>query len=224
MRWVSYAEASRFMECYEHLGNVGLGVWHLGMELDGELTSVLSFGVPCFASGRGALGAIAAERNLKLLQLCRGGTSDRAPRNAASHAIAMALRLMRERHGNSLVVAYADPRCGEMGTIYQACNAVHTGWTRPKGQAEYILDGRRMSGWVVRKRYGTRDREKLRALGLDVEVLLLPPKLRYVMVAASPLCRLKVLQDLEALRVPYPKRDAEGIPNMKRPLPLASAP
>jgi hypothetical protein len=110
MRWLTHREATRFMERYEHLGNVGLGVWHLGMELDDELTSVLSFGVPCFASGRGDLGEIAAERNLKLLQLCRGGTSDCAPPNAASHAVAMALRHMRERHGNSLVVAYAVSR------------------------------------------------------------------------------------------------------------------
>ena len=211
------------MERYEHLGNVGLGVWHLGMVLDDDLVSVLSFGVPCFATSRASLGLLAAQRHLRLVQLCRGGTRSHAPRNAASRAIALGLRCIRERCGDSLVVAYADPRFGELGTIYQACNAVHTGWTKPKGQAEYIVDGRRMSAWAVRRRYGTRSREKLAALGLDVEVLLLPPKLRYVMVAAGPRRRRSVLRDLESLKLPYPKRDAEGFPSMRMVRPFALA-
>ena len=218
VRWITQAEATRFMERYEHLGNVGLGVWHVSMDLNGDLASVLSFGTPCFSVSRGALGLIAAERQLKLLQLCRGGTSDHAPRNSASRAVALALREVRRRFGDSLVVAYADPKFGELGTIYQACNAVHTGWTQPKGQAEYIIDGRRMSGWVVRKRYGTRDRQKLRAQGLDVEVLLLPPKLRYVFVTAAPRRKRAVLKDLEAPRAPYPTRESAGIESMKTAL------
>lgn len=224
MRWLGRSEAVSFMQRYEHLGNVGLGVWHLGMVLDDDVVSVLSFGVPCFATNRGVLGLLAAERNLKLVQLCRGGTRSHAPHNAASRAIALGLRSIRERCGDSLVVAYADPRFGELGTIYQACNAVHTGWTDPKGQAEYIVDGRRMNAWAVRKRYGTRSRNKLATLGLDVQVLLLPPKLRYVMVAAGPRLRRSVLRDLESLKVPYPKRDAEGVPSMKKILPLVTAP
>ena len=212
--WISRAEADAFMRRYEHLGNVGLGVWHLGLLIDKELASVISFGVPCFCGSRGTLSAIAAKHGIRMLQLCRGGTARGSPPNTASKAIGLGLRAVQQRLGDALMVAYADPRFGEIGTIYQACNAVHTGWTDPKGQADYVIHGRRMNAWLVRKTYGTRSREKLRLIDPDFRVLPLLPKIRYVLIAASPGRRRAIAVDLKALHVPYLKRDQTGIPAM----------
>jgi hypothetical protein len=121
---------------------------------------------------------------------------------------------VERRFGPTLVVAYADPYFGEVGTIYQACNAVHTGWTKPKGQANYIVHGRRMSGWTVRKKFGTRDLGRLREIDPDVVVEYLRPKLRYVLVAASGSRRRALLRDLKPMGKPYPKRSDLGIPSM----------
>jgi len=50
-----------------------------------------------------------------------------------------------------VVVAYADVLYSEVGTIYQASNAIYTGLTNPKGQANYLINGKLLSGWIVRK-------------------------------------------------------------------------
>ncbi len=39
--------AAEFMETFEHLGNVGLGVWHWGLEVGGDIVGVVSYGTPC---------------------------------------------------------------------------------------------------------------------------------------------------------------------------------
>lgn len=206
--------AEQFMRKFEHLGNVGLGVWHYGMFLDEVLSSVLSLGAPCFSGRRGDLAQLAQRQGIGIIQLCRGGTSSSAPRNTGSKAVSMMLGALEQQFGPTLVVAYADPRYGEVGTIYQACNAVHTGWTDPKGQANYVVHGRRMSGWMVRKTFGTRDRTLLRELDPAMRIEYLRPKLRYVMVAAGGVKRQHVLRELETLRKPYPKRDDLGIRSM----------
>jgi len=200
---------------FEHLGNVGLGVWHFGMLVEGRLTCVLSFGVPCFSMSRGTIGEVAAKHKVRILQLCRGGTSATAPRNSPSRAISLTLKVIQKQFGDSIVVAYADPACREVGTIYQACNAIHTGWTRPKGQANYILLGRRLSGWTVRKRYGTRSLLRLREIDPEVIVEHLRPKIRYVLIAAGGSCRRRLLNDLRSLHQPYPKRQLLGVAPMK---------
>ena len=212
---VSRADAEAFMLEFEHLGNVGLGVWHFGMVVEGRLACVLSFGVPCFSMGRGVIGELATKHGVRVLQLCRGGTSRGAPRNSPSKAIGLAMRVIYRQFGNCMIVAYADPQCHEVGTIYQACNAVHTGWTKPKGQANYILHGRRLSAWTVRRRYGTRSLVRLRAIDPDVVVEQLRPKIRYVLVAASSSCRRKLMRDLRNLQQPYPKREELNIESMR---------
>jgi hypothetical protein len=220
---VSRAEAEAFMLEFEHLGNVGLGVWHFGMLIEERLTCVLSFGVPCFSMSRGVIGELATKHGVRVLQLCRGGTSAEAPRNSPSRAIGLTLRVIQKQFGNSMVVAYADPVCREVGTIYQACNAIHTGWTKPKGQANYILHGRRLSAWTVRRRYGTRSLLRLKEIDPKVIIEQLRPKIRYLLVAASGSCRRKLLHDLQSLHRPYPKREVLDIASMKLEGPTSEA-
>jgi hypothetical protein len=182
-----------------------------------RLACVLSFGVPCFSIHRGVLGELAKRHKIKVLQLCRGGTADWAPKNTPSKAISLTLEVIERELGSSLVVAYADPLFAEVGTIYQACNAIHTGWTDPKGQANYILNGRHMSGWVVRKRYGTRNRRLLRKIDPHLIIQPLQPKIRYILLAVSAPRKARLLKDLRELHRPYPKRAKLEIPSMKPP-------
>jgi hypothetical protein len=108
--------------------------------------------------------------------------------------------------GPLIVVAYANPELGEIGTIYQACNAVYTGMTNPKGQANYVVLGKPMSGWQVRKRFGTRSRNKLREIDPDHQILPLSPKHRYILLACSRLKRKVIRQLLAPYSLPYPRR------------------
>jgi len=206
--------AGSFMQKFEHLGNVGLGVWHWGLEFDGKLAAAVSYGTTCFSTNRGWLAGIAREVGCGIVQLCRGGSRPWSPKGTASRLIALANRAMYKLRGTLLVVAYADPELCEIGTIYQACNAIYTGLTEPKGQANYIIHGEKLTGWEVRKRYGTRDRSNLFAIDPKYQVLPLHKKYRYIMITGPPCTRRLLRKLITPYALPYPKRGKAGIGQM----------
>lgn len=210
---IDHVTARKFFEKYEHLGNCGLGVWHYGAVNRSTLVGVISFGTACFTAKRGLFSGIAKDFGLRVYQICRGGTISAAPRNTASWVLSRALIFQQER-GSCLVVAYADRAFNEMGTIYQACNGLYTGQTEPKNQANYIVEGRWMSGWLVRKKYGSRSMETLKRIDGNVVKIPLSAKYRYVFVQAPPLKKHMVIRALQPRILPYPKRHIEQIPSM----------
>ena len=204
---VSRATAEDFMRFFEHLGNIGLGVWHWGLKLDGGLAGVVSYGITCFSPNRGWLGRIASETDCGIIQLCRGASATWSPKNTASRLISLANRGMYQLKGPIMIIAYANRKIKEIGTIYQACNAIYTGQTDPKGQADYIINGRRLTGWQVRKIYGTRDRSKLSSIDPMHQIFPLPRKHRYIMLAAPPKKKRHMRKLLSSFSRPYPKRN-----------------
>lgn len=211
---IDFHTADDFFNTYEHLGDCGLGVWHwAGFEGD-RILGVVSFGTTCFARSRGHLSALSNEFDLSVYQICRGGTIHTAPRNTPSQILSCGMRELRRDRGDCLIVAYSDRHYNEVGTIYQACNGLYTGQTRPKDQANYIINGRALSGWVVRKRYGTRAMDKLRNVDEKVVKIPLTPKYRYVFVQAPRRVKAKVLARLRPFIFPYPNRESESIQRM----------
>lgn len=83
--------------------------------------------------------------------------------------------------------------------------------TVPKGQANYLVHGRRLSAWQVRRRYGTRDRIRIFKLDPDLQIELLPPKHRYVFVSAPRIQERRILGKLTARGLPYPRRLGEAV-------------
>ena len=63
-----------------------------------------------------------------------------------------------------------------------------------------------MSGWTVRKKYGTRDMKRLTALVNDVVRIPLTKKHMYVFINASPLKKKMTLKYFRDSVKPYPKR------------------
>lgn len=214
---ISKPIAENFMQRYEHLGNVGLGVWHWGLLIEGELVSVVSYGTPCFAKIRGWLGNIACKVDSGIVQLCRGATAHWSPKGTASRLVSMANKEVYKKTGNLVIVAYSDTKYCEIGTIYQACNAIYTGLTNPKGQANYVINGKFLSGWQVRKRYGTRSRLKLQQIDPRHQVLPLNEKHRYVFTVGPNLKKRYLNKLLAPYNLPYPKRKLLGIEQMVIP-------
>lgn len=208
---LDYPTASRFFKRYEHLGDCGLGVWHWGAFVHSSLIAVVSFGTTCFGSTRGAIPTLASEFGLKIYQISRGGTIPTAPRNTPSRVLSLILSEFHRFRGDCLIVAYADRCYNEVGTIYQACNGIYTGLTKPKNQSNYVLGGRRMSGWVIRKKFGSRSMAFLKRIDRKARKIPLSPKYRYYFVQAPPLKRRAVLRALKEYSLPYPKRETERV-------------
>jgi hypothetical protein len=206
--------AEAFFDTYEHLGNCGLGVWHWGAVENSRVIGVVSFGTTCFARSRGLLSMVANQFGLAIYQICRGGTIHTTPVNTPSRILSCAMRELRRDRGDCLIVAYSDRAYNEVGTIYQACNGLYIGQTEPKNQSNYVINGRTMSGWLVRKKYGTRAMEELRKIDPHVLKMPLTRKYRYVFIQASRRVKGKVVKMLAPFVSPYPRRESENIQAM----------
>ena len=74
----------------------------------------------------------------------RGACTHRAPPNAASWLITRACKLVRRSTGVERFFAYADPRAGEYGGVYQAANWLYLGqglqgWRGSRKERYYAL-------------------------------------------------------------------------------------
>lgn len=211
---IDYGDAADFYDKYEHLGDPGRGVYHWGAFRSSQLMSAISFGSPCFSIHENIYAKLSKKYGLNVYQLTRGASVPDAPCNTASWTISRGLTCLKRLRGASLVVAYSDPKYNEIGTIYQASNFIYIGKTDPKGQSNYVIDGEWMSGWKVRSEYGTRDMDRLREMGLDVERFPLRPKYRYVYPAAPTSTKKSVMSELDKISSSYPKREEEGVEPM----------
>lgn len=203
--------ASEFMEKHEAMGNIGLGVWHYGLFDEDNLLSVVSYGMPCFSINRTLVGSIAKKFNCRVIQLCRGGVVMGSPKNIASQLIGSANKILYKEFGNLMIIAYADPEFSEIGAVYQASNALYLGQTNPKNQSNYIIEGIWLSGWDVRKKYGTRDFEKLKSIDPAAKKFPLSSKYKYLFIKATASVQSKIHLHLGKYKLPYPKKITERI-------------
>jgi hypothetical protein len=66
------------------------------------------------------------DENLERL-ICRGACVSWSPKNLASALVMYAVKWMVKNTKYRFFTAYADPRAGELGSIYQACNFRYLG-------------------------------------------------------------------------------------------------
>lgn len=208
--------AQDFFAKYEHLGNCGLGVWHYALfDENNEIFSVVSFGSTNFNANRSFIGKIANKYGIRVVQLTRGGTKFNAPKNIPSFTIKKAMSEIKNRFGDCLIIAYSDTKWNEIGTIYQASNFMYLGTTNPKGQANYIVDNRIISGWDIRKRYGTRKMSILENEINDIKKIPLTPKHLYLYINSSRKLKNKIVVELSSKIKEYPKRKDLNVGSMR---------
>jgi len=173
----------------------------IGVEENGQAIGVVIF-------SRGANKSLYRPYGLKQTEgaeLTRVALPDHS--SPTSRIVAISFRMLK-RHcpGLKLVVSFADPAQGHVGTLYQALGALYVGDTEP---SEQFLDAsgkrwhRRMisaDGWKTV--YGRRRR----VLTLDqVERLPMPGKHRYLFPLDA-----ETRQRLLPLSKPYPRRSSSG--------------
>jgi len=191
-----------------------MGVYHWGAFNNGMMVACVSFGSAGFALHRGIFAEASSSYDLRVYQLTRGGTAPIAPKCTGSWIVSRGLNAIRKLRGDCIIVAYSDPLFNEIGTIYQAANFIYIGKTNPKGQSDYIINGIEMSGWKVRKKFGTRDMKVLTKIDPDIIRNPLNPKYRYVYFATESVVQKKLKSDFRHLIQPNPKRDAEEVGRM----------
>jgi predicted nucleic acid-binding Zn ribbon protein len=194
---ISAREAADFIKRYEFLGTVGRSLARYGARnAKGELVAVAVFGHPSKFSDN------------SVICLERGACTPWAHRCTASWFIPRAVKMAAADHGWKIFFAYADPACGEIGTVYQACNWLYTGQTptrtvngapRPR---DYFTDGKvTISDKAFYKRGHSMDDVKSGAWRRVPK----PAKHRYVWIEA-PTRRGRRALAARFTALPYPKR------------------
>lgn len=108
-----------------------------GLFWNGELIGALVFAVSCSENvrssilGKGTEGAVTELHRLHIL--------DGTPKNMESFFVARCLRALKNDMPEvKIVISFADPMEGHVGTIYQATNALYYGTS---GSATFYIDG-----------------------------------------------------------------------------------
>jgi hypothetical protein len=192
---IPFVEGDAFFRNWHYTGTSPRGLTTVGLKRDGFLVGVAGFG-PC--SYPGVQKAVWGGDSSNTVEIRRFALVDNLPSNTASWFMSQALRLLDR--SIEVVVAFSDPGAGHHGGMYQACNFVFLGTTRP---AHHYVD---QFGAFVHKRVVW---EAAKRNGLDVDAqatknglvkIADPPKNRY----AIGLSR-RAQKALAAKALAYPK-------------------
>lgn len=201
---VDYGLAKHFIEQYEWLGNLGSAQYFFALLWREEVLSVVCFARP--TSNSSLKSQLSEVPNLSVFQLCRGATSPIAPSWAASYLISKALKLLTKARRVCVVVAYADPRAGEVGVVYQSANALYLGVMDSRGPGQYLILGRAYHPRTVYRLFGSARHEVLSKIDPEYVRLQRTKKHRYVFVTAAGGRRKQIMRALTPhLKMP-PKR------------------
>lgn len=207
VRRISRHLAEQIILKYEWLGTMAGTNYHYGIFF-GDYCA----GVCCVSVGSGTAGAhnhtkFSIER-MELATLARGACVHWAPPGTNSKLVSFTARLLAKETKAKVLIAYSDSEAGEVGTIYQACNWICIGLTQ--SLQEFIApSGRILNRRMLHKAksFGITTgqyRDKLVAAGWRTQYS--NPKYRYVWILDRS--DRALVERIEAMRVPYPKRAA----------------
>ncbi len=173
-----------------------------GVFLDGTLLG----GVVFTSGARNGHRLLRAAAPQDVATLARLWLSDALPANSESRVLGIVLRHLRRTTTWKVLLSYADPNAGHVGTIYQA-----TGWTylgeTPGEHYVRLVDGQLHHPRSVYSRYGSNNIAHLRATGVPARRESVGGKHRYAYVLDPTWTwRLRAIQQ-QGLPRPRPPPD-----------------
>lgn len=191
--------AKNLIEPLEYLDSMGTPSFAFGLFHKEQLLGAVCFSQPPSSE---SAAAICGERFFdKVIFLQRGACLPQAPQNSSSYLIASSTQKLPEL-GYNLVIAYADERAGEIGTVYQADNWIYTGTT--KEHLEYFMNGEWKDGREARSYYKRHNFPKPTVENYNTRRS--PPKHRYIKIVGSKPMTEKLTRELNFEVKEYPKR------------------
>jgi len=215
VRRVNRKVAEQIILRYEWLGTLPFSCTHYYGLFFGSYCA----GVTCSSVGGGGANVYAYKEfglnsQNEFAYLQRGANVHWSPTGANSKLVSWTCKLLRKDSGAKIIIAYSDSDAGEIGTIYQACSWVYIGkgsstnqWVSPAGR---IYDQKLASNIAKREGIERRDVTKyLKSKGWTEQKS--NPKGRYVFVLDTS--NKALIERVEKMRKPYPKRGAGEIDN-----------
>lgn len=208
MRVVDNSFAKDFMTENHYSKTCPQLYYALGFYHQGQIVCMVCFGPP---SGRLLAQAVMANGNAQnVCELVRLFAFDWGPKNTESYAIGQSLSWLEKNAPDMrVVVSYADPNQGHIGTIYQATNWIYTGQgSRLVESFELFLNGEWIHPRSVFSVYGTTDIKKVEEqLGHSIEKRVCQHKHRYIYLLGNKRQKKQTREILKLPTLPYPKKD-----------------
>lgn len=126
---IDYTTATNFLITKHYSGRKPQIKFAFGLYRDGFLISVCTFGVPASASL--CIGVCGKEYKDIVLELNRLLSIETNKDYPLSKFVSMCLKDIR-KIGDFVIVSYSDTEMSHNGYIYQACNFIYTGCTKPR--------------------------------------------------------------------------------------------
>lgn len=159
------------------------------------------------AGARCGYNILSAARPQEVATLARLWLTDELPKNAESRVIGAVLRDLRRDTDWKLLLSYADPSAGHIGTIYQATGWLYLGQGGTEGYLE-LADGEVVHPRTAYKRFGSTAVGHLTRTGVPARRNRMPAKHRYAYML-DPAWDWR----FRGSGLPYPKRSpAETTP------------
>lgn len=214
IRRVSRNLAKQIILKYEWLGTLPNCTHYYGLFFGSHCAGVTCFGVGVGGANLNAYKEWGLVDQTELAYLQRGANVHWSPTGANSKLVSWSCKLLAGETRAKLAIAYSDTDAGEIGTIYQACNWICVGkgsstnqWVAPNGR---IYDQKYASN--LAKRQGVNRQSVVRELyraGWHEQKS--NPKHRYVYILDKS--DKALIDRVERMRQPYPKRAAEVTPS-----------
>lgn len=180
-----------------------------GLFINGKVIGAVSYSRP-YTKGSAEF-ICGLEYSKKMCILGRGVCEPNSPHNASSYLISKSLKLLAEATDYRIVMAYADERAGEIGTVYQAASWMYIGTTKKHYEFEY--DGKVMHGKSARsyaKRHGLKPPSKFGKEFAGIS----PIKHRYIKFIGDKSDKKQLMKLLKVNILNYPKRN-DNMPKHK---------
>lgn len=200
---ISYLEAKDFIIKYEWLKNMGTSKICYGIYFSGFLGGVVCFG-PLVAPTK-YVDLFGKDFSKSIIQLTRGASTFWTPRWCSSKLISKSLKSIYSEYGYKIVVCYCDPDAGEIGIVYQSCNAYYIGLTNPGGGKRYIINGHSYDPRKVVSKFGSRAHKFLLNIDKNYKTIPINRKHRYIFLLGTRHDRKKAIDRVKTLIMPYPK-------------------
>lgn len=181
---ISYKQAVDFLLPKHYSGRKPTITVAFGLYENDVLQAVCTFGKPASHSlCKGICGDEYASSVYELNRLCRLDTYNKP----LSHFVAECLK--RLKVNNWIIVSYSDMAMTHHGYIYQACNFIYTGSTKPR--TDFYSGGK----------------HSRHAVAVEGMRQFRSAKHRYVYICGDKRFKRKVLEALNYNIMPYPKGD-----------------
>lgn len=203
-RPVNHLTAAKMVEEFHYAHRVPSIVLAVGMYVDDTLAGVCCYGIP---ANNNLMDLCGKEHHSAVLELNRLFIHEWAGKNSESWLIGQSFNYLEQvRKDIKILVSYADIAQGHAGMIYRATNWIYTGISDPGGAfTEAVINGKRLSNKNISNIYGTREREKLKAIDPNMTIKEKTFKHRYVMLLGDKRQKRMLLAKLKYPVLPYPK-------------------